>query len=387
MGVGKAILLAVGDIAVMTYSPKWETIVQRIRGKDSVFKKVSSTLNGADIVFGQLEIPLTDRSPSFSLPQARRADYARTETAYELKRAGFNVISFASNHCMDWGVEVFFDTIRALEEAGLKVVGVGENLEEARKPVFIEAKGNRVAFLSYNSILPMGYWATENRPGCAPLRVFTFYEQIEHDQPGTPCRIHTFPYREDLQAMIDCIKSAKSRADVVILSLHWGIHFVPAVIADYQREVARIAVDSGADLIVGHHSHILKPIEVYKGKVIFYSLGNFATDLPFTRQMLQERGFEEIRQLNPEWLPDPEHLYNFPPNAEKSIIAKCEISNGTITKVSFLPVYINRRTAVPEILKMEDERFNEVVKYMEEITQSQGLDTKFEVAEEEVVVI
>lgn len=186
--------------------------------------------------------------------------------------------------------------------------------------------------------------------------------------------------------MIDCIKSAKSRADVVILSLHWGIHFVPAVIADYQREVARIAVDSGADLIVGHHPHILKPIEVYKGKVIFYSLGNFATDLPFTRQMLQERGFEEIRQLNPEWLPDPEHLYNFPPNAEKSIIAKCEISNGTITKFSFLPVYINRRTAVPEILKMEDERFNEVVKYMEEITQSQGLDTKFEVAEEEVVI-
>jgi len=383
----KAILLAVGDIAVMTYSPKWEAIVQRVRGRTSIFKKASSTLCKADVVFGQLEVPLTDRSPSFSLPQARRADYARTETAYELKRAGFNVISFASNHCMDWGIEVFFETIQALERAGLKVVGVGKNLEEARKPVFVEAKGNKMAFLAYNSILPMGYWATEDRPGCAPLRIFTLYEQVEHDQPGTPCRIHTFPHREDLKAMVNDIERAKSKADVVVLSLHWGIHFIPAVIADYQREIAHVAIDSGVDLILGHHPHILKPIEVYKGKVIFYSLGNFATDLPFTREMLQERGFKEIQQLNPKWLPNPEHLYNFPPDAEKSMIAKCEISNGAITRVSFLPVHIDRKTAIPEVLKKEDERFMEVVEYVKEITRSQGLDTSFEVTGDEVVIV
>lgn len=385
MGLDKVTLLAVGDIAVMTYSPKWEKVVQDIRGKDSIFKKVSATLNDADVVFCQLEIPLSDKSP-FSLPQARRADYARTETAYELKKAGFDVVSFASNHCMDWGAETFFDTINALEKAGLKVVGVGKNLEDARKPIFVETKGVRIAFLAYNTILPMGYWATENRPGCAPLRAFTLYEQIEHDQPGTPCRIHTFPNRQDLQAMISDIKKAKSEADLVILSLHWGIHFVPAVIADYQREVAHVAIDNGVDLILGHHAHILKPIEVYKGKVIFYSLCNFAADLPFTREMLQEKGFKEIQKLNPKWIPDPECLYNLPPDTEKTIIAKCEISEKSITKVSFLPVYIDRKTAMPEILKSEDERFWEVVKYMEDITRSQELDTKYTVVENEVLL-
>jgi poly-gamma-glutamate synthesis protein (capsule biosynthesis protein) len=380
------VLLGVGDIAVMTYSPKWENLIRSIRGKESIFAKVSDMLNKADVAFCQLEIPLTDKSP-FSLPQARRADYARTETAYELKRAGFDVVSFASNHCMDWGLETFFDTINALEKAGLKVVGVGKNLEEARKPVFVESKGVKIAFLAYNSILPMGYWATDSRPGCAPLRAFTLYEQIEHDQPGTPCRIHTFPHRQDLQAMISDIKNAKSKADIVILSLHWGIHFIPAVLADYQRDVAYAAIDAGADLILGHHPHILKPIEVYRDKVIFYSLCNFAADLPFTKEMLQEKGFKEIQKLNPKWIPDPECLYNLPPDAEKTIIAKCEISDGSIKKVSFLPVYIDRKTAMPEILKSGDKRFKEVVDYLEEITRSQGIDTEFTVIGDEVVLV
>ncbi|MEM0054266.1 MAG: CapA family protein [Nitrososphaeria archaeon] len=85
--------------------PKWENLVRSIRGNESIFTKVSKRLNEADIAFCQPEILLSDKSP-FSLPQARRADYVRTKTAYELKRAGFDVVSFASNHCMDWGVEI-----------------------------------------------------------------------------------------------------------------------------------------------------------------------------------------------------------------------------------------------------------------------------------------
>lgn len=383
VGYENIILLGVGDVAFMTFSPQWKPLIQRIRGKESIFKNVSFALNKADIAFCQLEIPLTDKNP-LSLPQARRSDYARTDTAYAIKDAGFSVVSFASNHCMDWGVEVFFDTINALKKVGLQVVGVGKNIEEARRPVVIEVKGIRVAFLAYNSILPIGYWATENRAGCAPLRAWTVYEQVEHDQPGTPCRIHTFPHREDREAMINDIKKAKSKADVVILSFHWGIHFIPAVVADYQRDLAHIAIDAGADLILGHHSHILKPVEVYKGKVIFYSLCNFAVDLPFTKKMLKDRCFKEIQKLNPKWTPDPNCLYNFPPDSQKTMIAKCEIAKGAVQRVSFLPVYIDRKTAAPEVLTREDERFWEVVRYMKEITQHQGLKTKYAVIGDEV---
>lgn len=379
------ILLGVGDVAPMTFSPKWGYLIERIRGKESIFKNVGLMLKKADIAFCQLEIPLTDRNAISSLPQARRPEYSRTDIAYAIKDAGFNVVSFASNHCMDWGVEVFFDTINALKKAGLHVVGVGKNIEEARRPVIIEVKGTKIAFLAYNSILPMGYWATKNRPGCAPLRVWTVYEPIEPDQPGTPCRIHTFPHIGDREAMINDIKETKSLADVVILSLHWGIHFVPAVVADYQKEIAHAAIDAGADLILGHHSHILKPVEVYKGRIIFYSLGNFAVDLPFTREMLMDESFKEIQKLNPDWIPDLDCLYNFPPDSEKSIVAKCEIIGGTIQKVSFLPVYIDRRTAMPEFLIRKNKRFEEVIRYMERITQHQGFKTKYLVNGDEVI--
>jgi poly-gamma-glutamate synthesis protein (capsule biosynthesis protein) len=288
---------------------------------------------------------------------------------------------------MDWGQEAFFDTIEALKGERISVIGVGKNIEEARKPAILESKGSRVAFLAYNTILPMGYWADANRPGCAPMRAWTLYEQIEHDQPGTPCRIHTFPNREDLEAMSEDIKKAKTQADVVILSMHWGIHFIPAVLATYQRDMAHVAIDSGADLILGHHAHILKGIEVYKGRAIFYSLCNFAVDLPFTKEHAESKSFKEIQKLNPDWIPDVECLYNFPTDSQKTVIVKCIISNGAIKSVSFLPTYINKKTSQPEILTSKDERFGEVVRYMGDTTRSQGLDTQYTVNGNEVVLL
>ena len=188
--------------------------------------------------------------------------------------AGFlTVVSFAGATTvqvggMDWGKDGFFDTIDNLRAAGLAVVGVGAEITAARAPVIVEAKGVRTAFLAYSSILPMNYWAEADRPGCAPMRAHTVYEQIEHDQPGTPARVHTYAHRQDLAALTADIAKARALADVVVVSLHWGIHFVPAVLADYQHEVAHAAIDAGADLILGHHAHIMKGVEVYKGKTI-----------------------------------------------------------------------------------------------------------------------
>jgi poly-gamma-glutamate capsule biosynthesis protein CapA/YwtB (metallophosphatase superfamily) len=366
------VLYAVGDVAPDREDP------------GSIFGRVTDLLNGGDIAFCQLEANLSNRGTP--LPQARLASRIKPETARAIKEAGFDVVSFASNHCMDWGREAFFDTIGALKKQGLSVIGVGENIVEARKPAIIECKGTRIAFLAYNSILPQNYWADVDRPGCVPMRGLTLYEQIEHDQPGTPCRIHTFAHRGDLEAMVDDIKKAKSKADLVIVSMHWGIHFIPAVIAEYQREAARVAIDSGADLILGTHAHILKGIEVYAGKVVFYSLCNFALDLSPTKKMLEGPGHKEIAGLNPEWKPDPEYpTYFLPPDSRKTIIAKCIISDKEIKSVSFLPTYINKQSQ-PEVLSSKDERFGEVIRYMEEISKDQGLDTNYTIDGNEVII-
>ncbi len=212
-----------------------------------------------------------------------------------MRDAGFSVVSWAGNHCLDWGPDGFNDTIDNLRRAGLRVVGAGAQLAAARAPVIVEQSGVRTAFLAYCSILPAHYWADERRPGCAPMRAFTVYEPIEPDQPGTPARIHTYAHREDLAALCADVEAARAQADVVIVSLHWGIHFVPAVIADYQTEVGHAAIDAGADLILGHHAHILKGIEVYRNKAIFYSLGNFAMDLRMDPAHAASRSFKEIQ--------------------------------------------------------------------------------------------
>lgn len=349
---------------------------------DSIFQHVRHLLSQGDIVFCQLEPNLSRRGTR--LPQARLAMRTDPKAAFAIKNAGFHVVSFASNHCMDWGSEAFFDTINALREQGLLGIGVGRDIEEARRPTIVECKGTRVAFLAYNSILPLGYWAEVDRAGCAPLRALTFYEQIEHDQPGTPCRTHTFPHRADMNAMINDVKKAKPQADLVIVSMHWGIHFVPAVIAEYQREIGHAAIDSGADLIIGHHAHILKGIEIYRGKVILYSLGNFALESAntFAEGLLNSPSHKELQNL---YALQKSNHDPMPSDSRKTLIGKCIISNKEIKKVSFLPTYINKESQ-PEVLSSTDHRFGEVVEYMEEITRDQGLDTKYIMDRDEVVI-
>ena len=363
--MSEALLLAVGDVAPDRPDER------------ECFALAAETLRRGDLVFCQLECNLTARGER--LPQARHTHRSTANAAKAMRAAGFNIVSFAGNHCMDWGREGFFDTIANLKSADLGVVGVGANIAEARAPLIRTSNGVTTAFLAYSSILPMGYWAEENRPGCAPMRAHTIYEQIEHDQPGTPARIHTYPHRGDLEALQADIAAARAKADIVIVSLHWGIHFVPAVLADYQRDVAHAAIDAGADLILGHHAHILKGVEVYKGKVIFYSLCNFAVDLRMTPEHAASKGFKEIQVLAPKWEPDFDSLYNFPPDARMTLIARAKLGKGGVSEVGYIPVFVNR-SAQPEVLKAADVRFAQVSEYLAWCTQSADLPARFEPA-------
>ena len=358
----KISIYAVGDVTPDRPNP------------EKLFELALPTLKQADILFGQLEANLSEKGePQTQIPHARSMPPERVSS---LTYAGFDVMSFASNHTLDRGPEALFETINALTKNNISVIGVGRNIEEARKPLILERKGTKVGFLAYASVFPKGYEAKSNKAGLAPVRVSTYYEQVD-PQPGTPPQIITLANKEDMAAMVADIKKLRPLVDVLIMSIHWGVHHVPEVIAMYQKEVGHAAIDAGVDLILGHHAHILKGIEVYKGKVIFHSLCNFV--MPSREGGSYGKMFYGVKD-DPEY---PDYTYHI--DARKSIIVKCTISDNKLARVSFLPLYVNGY-AQPEVMSPDDKRFHEVITYMKKVTENQGLNAKYQVEGDEVVI-
>ena len=349
------------------------------------FDLCKQVLDSFDIRFCQLETNFSERSSRAS--GSRVPTRAHPRNVQALKAGGFDLVTYASNHTMDCGPDVMADTIALLREHGILCVGAGENIVEARRPVILERKKVRIAFLSYCSILPAWSWAEESRPGVAPLRVRTHYEMTESDQPGCPPRIFTYPHEDDVKALKEDIRGAKSKADVVVVGLHWGLHYVRAKLAAYQQPVAHAAIDAGADLVVGTHPHILKGIEVYNGKAIFYSLGNFALDsnfrtwpniTPAQRELVDAYNIA----IDPEWAQG----YPYPGDFRKTMAVKCLVSKRGIERLSFLPATITR-DARPRFLSSPEDAFGELVQYVTDVTAEANLNAQYRVEGEEVVVL
>jgi poly-gamma-glutamate synthesis protein (capsule biosynthesis protein) len=278
---------------------------------------------------------------------------------------------------MDWGPEPLLDTIELLRGKGIHAIGGGRNLEEARRPAIMECKGQRVAMLAYCSVLHEGAAAGPDTPGVAPMRATARFEPVDY-QPGVPPRVITTPDEQDLANLVSDVRAAKEKADAVVLSLHWGVHFVPRVIADYQRTVAQAAFEAGADLILGHHAHVPKAIEVVGGKTCFYSLSNFimTSDPKVTGGAADfERNYGV--PLDPAY---PRMPYGV--DGKRSLIAKAVISEGSV-RTSFLPALIDTQLR-PEILHAGDPRFDDMVRYMD--WASAGFAHRFTVEEDEVVI-
>lgn len=355
---------------------------------DSIFAKTGDFLRSADLLFGQLEAVVTDKGAPAC--QSRLPLRIYPSAAETLKRAGFDVMSNAGNHIMDWGYEGYYDTMHHMKKAGIDIVGAGDNLDEARKPVIkVLNDGTKIGFLAYCSILPQDYWALPDRPGANPMRGITAAPCKEHDQPGTPVRIFSWPHPDDLQNMLDDIAALRPQVDILVVSQHWGIHFTPAVIADYQRYVGHFALDAGADIVVGHHTHILKGIEVYKGKPLVYSLANFATEGPAAyfegkQGLIHDSRHGDIRQLNEDFKKNPKRTMPF--DSCMTILLKMIVENKKVKQVSYIPVWIDDDTFIPEIVKPDDERFMKIINYMTEITESQNITPHFTIKGEEVII-
>ena len=241
---------------------------------------VRSLLRSADIAFGNLEAPVSERGTpvdkwiNMRMPPARLADAADM---------GFGIVTLANNHLWDFGEVAFRDTLRHLEEAGLPYVGAGANLDAAWRAELVPLGELKVAFLGATSTLGPASAASADGPGVAPIRVSESYHidpSASLEQPGSAPYVFTRAWREDLERAIVAVETASAAADLVVLALHWGVppfwrsRFQDGL-ADYQIKIGRALIEAGADVIVGHHPHSLQQVEVYRGKPIFYSLGNF----------------------------------------------------------------------------------------------------------------
>jgi hypothetical protein len=338
---------------------------------------VRPTLATGDIRFGQCERLYSDRG-ALQVTGLRHSRL-KPHMISVFTDCAFDVVSVAGNHAMDWGEEALLDTIGSLQERGIKTVGAGRNLEEARRPAIIERNGLRVAFLAYCSVVNEGYAARRDRAGIAPLRVYTYYQPLEY-QPGMPPKVVTILHEADLEAMVHDIAEARKTADAVVLSLHWGIHFIPRLIADYQPVAAAAAFKAGADVILGHHAHIPKAIGVHDGKVCFYSLSNFVFS---TQARTPEQAADFARRSHGVTMdPDYPHLC-FGTDAKRSLIAKVVLSRDGAQRVSFLPVLIDKQLR-PEVLRAGDSRFDEAMRYMD--WASEAFDHTFTVEGDEIVI-
>jgi poly-gamma-glutamate capsule biosynthesis protein CapA/YwtB (metallophosphatase superfamily) len=211
------------------------------------FQKIADALAAADLTFGNLEGPISDAGRDRRHLYSFRADPKAVEG---LKYAGFDVMSVANNHTYDWGAPALLDTLGRLREAGILPVGAGANDLEAHYPVLVDLQGVKIAFLAYVDVEPKAATAGPNKPGVAWL--------------------------EPERVLAD-IRFAHSLADLVIVSLHWGIEYAPKPQRE-QVELARQLIDAGADLVVGAHPHVVQPVEQYGNGWIAYSLGNFVFD-------------------------------------------------------------------------------------------------------------
>lgn len=228
-----------------------------------------------------LEMALSARgTPADKLIQIRNAP----EMVADLRRLGFDAVTLANNHMMDYGPVGLEDTLAAIDRVGLRRAGAGMTWEEATAPAIIDtSSGEQVHLINFACTLPPNSAAGRDRPGVAPTRVTTRYEVdpvFMQDMPGAPPIVDTFVTDQDARALLDQVSVSRRAGAWVVVFMHWGVtpHWLPPLyhhLARYQRELAIRIVQAGAHAIVGHHPHILHPIEVIDGCPVLYSIGNF----------------------------------------------------------------------------------------------------------------
>ena len=337
----------------------------------SAFFHVQDLLKDSDFRLCQLESTISDIGvvrPDVQNPAHR----VPPEMVKGFIEAGFNAVTMAGNNNLDYGPEALFDTVRILRENGIEGIGVGKDIDEARKPHYFKVKDKTIAIVNACSILREGFSASKARPGISPLHVSTFYKSLEniYEQPGTPPSTFTVPDLDDLNEVCGIITEAKSKADYVIGCFHWRVHFTYDL-AMYQADVAYAAIDAGADAIIGTHPHCLQAIDTYKNKPIFYSMGNFVFDQPETHASKSVTKYLQFYGLSPN---SGAISYPHPKHTRDTMLVQLDFSeNGLIVKI--IPARIGE-DATPRIVNKNTPEGHKVFQLINDLSAEIG--TKLE---------
>lgn len=343
-----------------------------------LLEAAAPVLRAADLVIGHLEIPHLDEGASRTVHSTDVPAIPGTPGALDgLVKAGFGMLTLAGNHIYDFGPEGIRETQRHCASRGLQTAGVGDTLEAALTPMISEVDGTRIAVVSVNCVGPRETWASSLKPGAAYIEITTHYE-TRGANPGGPPRIHTYAEPISLDRVRQAVCRAAEDADVVIVALHKGLVHTPVDLADYEREISHAVIDAGAHAVIGHHAHIMRGIEIYRGRPILHGMGNFATvtqalsarpgDAPeraaWARQRRRLFGFD----------PDPEMPdYPFHPESRNTAIAVLEISDDHI-EVGLVPCWIDQDARPVPVGR--DERGESVAAYLRKITAEAGFSTR-----------
>ena len=241
---------------------------------ESLFSaEVVAAARRADLVVANLECCVSERGAPW--PDPRKPFFFRAPpVALEaLTLLGVDCVSLANNHVLDFGYDALLDTFEHLETAGIRSVGAGRNLEEARRPVVLEANGFRVGVVAFSDH-PRDFAATTDRPGIAFVDL----------------RRESIP-----RWVVDAIRSTASEADAVLVTPHWGPNMTREPVPE-ARAAARALVDAGATLVAGHSAHVFHRVE---GRVL-YDLGDFLDDYAVDRDLRNDLGLLWLVCLAPE---------------------------------------------------------------------------------------
>ncbi len=260
------------------------------RNGNARFDAALAELQHGHMTIANLEMPLSRRGYRAPKYSNMRSDPA---IADDVRAMGVDAVTLTNNHMMDYGPDALFDTLAACDAAGLARCGAGADLDAADldaalAPAQLDVDGRRLGLLNVSCTLPVGSEAAPGKPGIAPLHVEFSFEvdtNLLAEQPGTMPMVRSRTNDADRAAVCQRVTAMRAEADDVVVAVHWGVPSYwlsphQGLLAEYQQPLAHALIEAGADMVYGHHAHSLHPIEVYQGKPIFYSLGNFMFDEP-----------------------------------------------------------------------------------------------------------
>ena len=408
---------------------------------DPRFKELVEIIEGADIAFANLETLINDFQGYPTAIDQGGCLGADEFIADEMKFIGVNIVSRANNHTLDYGIVGMRKTSDILKKRGIVYAGVGENLGQARAPAYLETSQGRVALISAASSFPSWERAVharkdlQGRPGLNPLRFNTthivdeeslnslkkicsmlkmetfgpgnkwkkpkpeeFYFLEHLFKIGKEPRIETYVNERDLEENLAAIKDAKRAADFVMFSLHvheagahpfrgpWQKQIVHEIFPRFINDFAHEAIDAGADIFVGHGSHFLRPIEIYKGKPIFYGLGNFFFHLRSVkkRSSLEYERFDlDPVRSTPEDVSDAAENLGIlsDPVHWETVLPFCTFDDYKLKKIELYPISLGhgkKRTLLGTPYLANEKLGKKIINYYSEMSASYGTKIIYE---------